>query len=77
MADMKHTKEVGYKDASLKPCPFCGFEEPRRHEVKETVMRGDKTFTRTWYRVHCPACGVMTTRAVSPTMANCDWNNRV
>lgn len=73
----KFTEEQGVEDSALKPCPFCGYEHPKRHEVREHVLKGDKSFERKWYRVCCPACGVMTARAAIREMANGDWNNRV
>ena len=76
LSGRKFTEERGYEDATLKPCPFCGFRQAKRYSVREHVIRGDKSFERTWWRCGCPACGVNTARAATPEIANHDWNSR-
>lgn len=56
----------------LKPCPFCGSDEPLMHNVE--IEHNGKWLKR--YEVYCNNCGARTLRVRQEESAILRWNRR-
>lgn len=65
-----HTPHVRVIDADeLKPCPFCGMEDP---VLCHNAAEGDD-----WFYVVCRRCGAQTVGCYTANTAEYAWNRRL